>query len=123
MKHAALFAMLLAVGGCAFAQKHPGVTVGIVAGTMGFGLCEIATEKAAECAAVGGIAGAGLGLITGLVTMFADTSAHELTEDEGTDVIVAPPNDEPPGLPIDAGVVAPVAADAGVPLADASASD
>lgn len=129
MKRAGLFALLIALGGCGFAQKHPGITAGIVAGTIGFGACEISVEKAKTCAAIGLVAGAALGGITGLVTMFADTSAHELTNDDQGDIIVAPQNDEPPGLPLDGGIVAPVApiapvaVDAGAPLGDAAISD
>jgi len=124
--------MLIVLGGCGFAQKHPGITAGIVAGTLGFGFCEMSVEKAKECSEVGAVAGLALGGITGLVTLFADTSAHELKEDDEGDVIVAPPNDEPPGLPVDAGVVAPLApvappvapaADAGAPLGDAAITD
>ena len=121
--------MLIVLGGCGFAQKHPGITAGVVAGTLGFGFCEMSVEKAKECAEVGLVAGAALGGITGLVTLFADTSAHELKNDDEGDIIVAPPNDEPPGLPVDAGVVAPVApvvpvaVDAGVPLGDAAITD
>ncbi|HEX5060115.1 MAG TPA: hypothetical protein VFV99_12180 [Kofleriaceae bacterium] len=131
--------MLFVLGGCGFAQKHPGITVGIVAGTIGFGACEISVEKVKTCGAIGAIAGVALGGITGLVTMFADTSAHELTNDDEGDVIVAPQNaDEPPGLPLDAGIMAPVAPvapvapiapvaptaqpDAGIPVGDAALS-
>jgi len=121
--------MTIVLGGCAFAQKHPAITAGIVAGTIGFGACEMSVEKAKTCAAIGLVTGAALGGITGLVTLFADTSAHELTNDDEGDIIVAPQNDEPPGLPVDAGVVAPVApvapaaVDAGVPFGDAASTD
>ena len=118
MKAAALVVAFVLLGSCTFAQKHPGITVGIVAGSIGAGACGLAVGELDKCAAVGGIAGVVLGGITGLVTMFADTSAHTLDlEDEETDGVVRTRAEPPPGLP-DAGVGS-AAADAGVP-SDAS---
>jgi len=112
MKRAVLLIML---AGCGFAQKHPGVTVGLVAGTMGFGACELSVEKIGTCSAIGGAAGLVLGGITGLVTLLADTSAHELDLEEETPEYtrVRTRTAPPPGLP-DAGLVEP-SVDAGVP--------
>jgi hypothetical protein len=116
----------LTTGSCAFAQKHPAVTIGLVAGTIGFGTCGLAVDKLGTCAVVGLGAGFVLGGITGLVTTFADTSAHQLPSDEEpVEPIVrvrshtAPPPGPPPGsapvepsappaAPVDAGVPAPV---------------
>jgi hypothetical protein len=82
MKRAALVLVLVtAVSGCTFGQKHPGITVGLVAGTMGFGTCGLAVDRFTTCAAVGGIAGLAIGGITGLVTTFFDTGGHELPQD------------------------------------------
>jgi hypothetical protein len=81
-RFAILVISVLGLGSCAFAQKHPGVTIGIVAGTMGFGTCELAVEKAGTCAIVGGAAGGLIGGITGLVTLLADTNAHDLPSDD-----------------------------------------
>lgn len=110
--------MLVALGGCAFSQKHPGVTVGIVTGTIGFGACQLSVEKVGTCSIVGGIAGLALGGITGLITLFADTSAHELPpfEEEPEEPFkrVKSGTPPPPGLP-DGGIGGGI--DAGVPLA------
>jgi hypothetical protein len=104
MRAAALVVAFALLGSCNFAQKHPGVTVGIVAGTIGFGACGLAVEKLDTCTYIGGAAGLVLGGITGLVTMFADTSAHTLDlEDEETEGVVRTRTPPPPGLP-DAGV-------------------
>lgn len=120
MKRAAILVTLVLVGGCAFSQKHPGVTVGIVAGSIGFGACGLAVEKLGTCSAIGGAAGLVLGGITGLVTMFADTSAHELPpleeeqDDEPFVRRVKSTTEPPPGLPVDAGVpMVPLDAGAG----------
>lgn len=122
MKRVVLVVMVVALGGCTFAQKHPGVTIGIVAGTIGFGACEMAVEKIGTCSAIGGTAGLLLGGITGLVTLLADTSAHELPpmedEEEAEFVRVKAGTPPPPGLP-DAGV-APISVDAGVGQVDAA---
>ncbi|HEU4615380.1 MAG TPA: hypothetical protein VFS15_24970 [Kofleriaceae bacterium] len=121
MRRAVLLVMVVLLGDCTFAQKHPGVTVGIVAGTIGLGACELSVEKIGTCSVVGGAAGLVLGGITGLVTLFADTSAHELPpfeeEQEPAFERVRTRTEPPPGLPPDAGV--PSAGDAGVPAADA----
>jgi hypothetical protein len=118
---------LLSVGSCAFAQKHPAVTIGTVAGTLALGLCSLNVSDKVDCLIAGGIAGVGLGGITGLVYVFADPDAHDadpyLNEGDPRYPSVTPP---PPGLPpelrVDAGVPMPVAADAPVaaePPADA----
>lgn len=121
MKAAALVVAFALLGSCSFSQKHPGVTVGVVAGVVGFGACGLAVEKLDTCSLIGGIAGLALGGITGLVTTFADTSAHELDlEDEETDGVVRSGTPPPPGLPPgtqlpDAGVGS-ASVDAGVPV-------
>lgn len=125
MKRAVVLIML---AGCGFAQKHPGVTVGVVAGTIGFGACELSVEKIGTCSAIGGAAGLVLGGITGLVTLLADTSAHELSlEEEPPEYTrVRTRTAPPPGLP-DTGVTEPSvtepSADAGVPASPASPAD
>jgi hypothetical protein len=81
MTRALVAVLALAACSCGFAQKHPAVTVGVVAGTLGFVMCAPAVEKQTTCLAIGAIAGLALGGITGLVTTFADTSAHELVEE------------------------------------------
>lgn len=114
MKRAVLIVLL---AGCGFAQKHPGVTVGVVAGTIGFGACGLAVEELKTCSLIGAVAGLALGGITGLITTFTDTSAHELPPlQEETDADpfvrrVRTKTEPPPGLPVDAGV--PLAVDAG----------
>ena len=115
--------MLLGLAGCTFAQKHPGVTVGIVSGTIGFGACQLSVERIGTCSAVGAVTGLVLGGITGLVTLFADTSAHELPPfqeeaEEPQFKRVKSHTAPPPGLP-DAGV-GPV--DAGVPMTNDAGS-
>ena len=124
MKRALLLLVMLA--GCSFAQKHPGVTVGIVAGSMGFGACELSVEKLGTCSIIGASAGLVLGGITGLVTLIADTEAHELAleEEEPEYTRVRTKTAPPPGLP-DAGVPVepPASADAGVPTTPAVPAD
>lgn len=118
---------LLSLAGCAFAQKHPAVTAGIVAGVVGFGGCEFDNAKVSTCALIGVGAAAFLGGITGLVTLFADTEDHALPPDYSDEpplgtIRVRTHTEAPPGLPTgtepvtapappgDAGVLAPDAA-------------
>ena len=99
MKRAALVLVLVsAAGGCTFGQKHPGITVGIVAGTMAFGTCGLAVDKLGTCSAIGGIVGLAIGGITGLVTTFFDTESHELPQDpEDAPIRRVKSKGEPPG--------------------------
>jgi hypothetical protein len=119
MKAAALVVVFALLGSCSFSQKHPGITVGVVAGTIGFGACGLSVEKLGTCSAIGGAAGLVLGGITGLVAMLTDSSAHELPPfvEEEDDGVVRTRTEPPPGLP-DAGVGS-ASVDAGVPV-DAS---
>lgn len=72
-----VLASLLTLTSCNFAVQHPGVTTGIVAGTMSMGTCELASEQHAKCAAISGGIGLGLALIAGLVYLIADPNAAE----------------------------------------------
>jgi hypothetical protein len=85
-------AMLLALAGCVFAQKHPAITAGIVGGSIGFVTCQINVEdKPGTCALVGAGAGTFLALVVAIATAFTDTEDHTL-----------PKLDELPPEPIDA---------------------
>jgi hypothetical protein len=106
--------VLLALCGCAQAQKHPAIAIGIVAGALGGLTCEMdSPAHQSTCGIIAGAVGLGLGGLTGLVTLFADTNEHALPADddmemEGTTVRVHT-HTEPPPVPIDAGVdAAPV---------------
>jgi len=107
--------LVLALGSCVFGQKHPAITVGIATGTIALIPCLPAVENPATCLAVGAIAGLALGGITGLVTTFADTNAHELVEDPEPPIVRT--KKQPAPEPV------PVAVDAGVPLVDAPGPD
>jgi outer membrane biosynthesis protein TonB len=61
--------LILSVTGCKFAVQHPAITAGIVGGTVGLGTCEMAAGTQKQCFAIAGIAGAGLGLVTGLAML------------------------------------------------------
>ncbi|NVB78722.1 MAG: hypothetical protein HOV81_10040 [Kofleriaceae bacterium] len=118
MKRTLALVALLSVGSCAFAQKHPAITIGAVAGTLTLGLCSLNVSDKVDCLIAGGIAGVGLGGITGLVYVFADTNAQEPDPylNEGDDSryqsVTPPPPGLPPELQVDAGVPMPVADDA-----------
>jgi hypothetical protein len=113
--------LVVALGSCAFAHKHPAVTAGIASGMIALVPCLPAVEHPTTCLAISAVVGLGIGGITGLVTTFADTSAHALPSDEEPEPPIVrhvhtttPP---PPGPvstpPVDAGV--PVVVDGAVP--------
>lgn len=58
-----LVAALISAPGCEFAVNHPAVTAGIVGGTLGLATCKLASDNIGACLAVGGGAGAFLGLV------------------------------------------------------------
>jgi len=114
VRRVAASVVVLALAGCTFAQKHPGVTVGIASGTVGFFACEVSVGKVGTCAAVGGGAGLALGLITGLVMLaVGDNNAHQITDDEPPPQPIDTTTAPPPGLPADGGLPVPPP-DAGV---------
>lgn len=116
---ALVLALALGAGSCSFARKHPGITTGVVAGSIGFTSCWIAVEKLGTCSAIGGGVGIALGGITGLVTTFADTSAHELPPDPEEQPfvrqVVRPDAGVDPATSVDAGVPDAAPIDAGAP--------
>lgn len=59
-----LAAALPAAPGCSFAVNHPAITAGVVGGTLGLATCKLASDNIGACLAVGGGAGAFLGLVT-----------------------------------------------------------
>jgi hypothetical protein len=68
MSRAALPALAMACAlsapGCGFAVKHPAITAGIAAGTLGFTTCKLASDNWEACGYAGGGAAAFLGLVT-----------------------------------------------------------
>ena len=58
-----LVAALSSAPGCDFAVNHPAVTAGLVGGTLGLATCKLASDNIGTCLAVGGGAGAFLGLV------------------------------------------------------------
>jgi hypothetical protein len=136
-----LMTTVLGLSSCESAARHPAVTIGAVAGTIGFGTCEISVEKVGTCGIIGGTAALALGGITALVTLLANTNAPEEPtgdlDEEGRPR--GSTTEEPPGLPawmMDGGVAPPpppgvninidvdvTVGDAGVPMVDAARSD
>lgn len=130
--------LVVALGSCAFAQKHPAVTAGIATGMIALVPCLPAVDTPATCLLIGAGAGLAIGGITGLVTLFADTTAHELREEPEPPIIrrrskpqpteAPPPSSDgqtptrdlsPASLP-SAVPSTPIPIDAGVPTPDAA---
>jgi hypothetical protein len=82
---ALLLAIATSLGSCAFAQKHPAVTVGIVAGSIGAATCFMAVEKPGTCSVVGLGAGVAIGGLTWFATeVFESNAPPEPDEDAET---------------------------------------
>jgi hypothetical protein len=98
---------LSATPACGFAVKHPAVTAGIVAGTLGFTTCKLASDNYAACGLVAGGAGAFLGLVTAAALWLGgdgnssaiEEQAEPLPEDDQPPMPVALPPDPPTAPP------------------------
>lgn len=117
-------AVVLALAGCAQAQKHPAIAIGIAGAIVGGLACEMdSPAHQSTCGIITGAVGLGLGGITGLVTLFADTEDHSLPSDDDMEMegsaIRVHTHTAPPPEPPDAGV--PQGSDAAP--RDAGASD
>lgn len=102
-------ALVLALCGCAQAQRHPAIAIGIVGAVVGGLACEMNDPAhQSTCGIIAGAAGVGLGGITGLVTLFADTEDHSLPSDDDMEMegsaIRIHTHTAPPPEPMDAGV-------------------
>jgi len=119
MRRAAVsLALVVSLGSCSFATKHPAATTGIVGASMGFGTCFLAVEKLDTCGYVGGIAGGGLFLITFLATTFLVSNADDLPPENpgGMKRVRGTGEPEGPYLPPDPNPLPATAMDAGVPV-------
>jgi len=110
--------VFLIVLGCAAAQRHPAIAIGITGAIVGGLACEMdSPAHQSTCGIIAGAVGLGLGGITGLVTLFADTEDHSLPQDEEMEMqgsaIRVHTHTLPPPVPLDAGVP-DAARDAGV---------
>ena len=129
MKSLVLLLALAGLAGCTFAKKHPGITVGLVSGTIAYGTCQMSVDRFGTCAIVGGAVGAVLGGITGLLAILGADKANQIPteeEEEAERRRLQTTTEPPPGLPPDAGVPLappPVPLDAGAapPLAPVDA--
>ena len=115
MKRVLVCLALVALPACESAAKHPAITIGAVGGTLGFGLCELSVGDAKTCGIIGGTAALALGGITALVTLLADTNAHDddaYLQNEDSSTPRESVTEPPPGLPawmLDGGVAPPPA--------------
>ena len=83
----ALLTIVLAVAlpatpGCSFAVNHPAITAGVVGGTLGLATCKLASDNIGACLAVGGGAGAFLGLVTGAALWLGGDGHSVLIEEQ-----------------------------------------
>ena len=105
-----LLAALASGPGCGFAIKHPAVTAGIVGGTLGLGTCKLASDDIGACLAVGGGAGAFLGLVAAAALWLGGDGHSVLIEEQAQPL---PEESRPPRhhrlRPVDPEAAPPVA--------------
>jgi hypothetical protein len=68
--------------GCNFAVNHPAVTASLVGGTLGLGTCKLASDNIGTCLAVGGGAGAFLGLFAAAAIWLGGDGHSVLIEEQ-----------------------------------------
>ena len=120
MKRAVL-CIALVLTSCNFAVKHPAITAGTVAGTLGLASCELASSEHQKCFIASGVGGVSIGLLAAFALWlgYEDEPAGGGDGTQGNDPIgVDPGNLEPapvfvPKALVDAGAGAP-SADAAV---------
>ena len=104
---ALLVAALLAATGCGAAVRHPAAAIGITAGVLAGGMCELATDgEHATCGIATAGAGLGLAAIVGLALLLGGDGNTVL---DGPDEDDAPPVPQDPTLDQPAATPAPVA--------------
>ena len=59
----AVVCIALVLTSCNFAVKHPAITAGTVAGTLGLASCELASSEHRKCFLLSGAGGLGIGLL------------------------------------------------------------
>ena len=95
----------LASGSC---TKYPATSIGITAGAIGFGGCEIDQVQVKDCAIIGAVTGVFFGALVAALYHFTDSSAHELKLDDslgsGGEVRLHTFTPPPPVPLLDAGV-------------------
>jgi hypothetical protein len=103
-------ALLLALCGCAQAQRHPAIAIGIVGAIVGGMACEMdSPAHQSTCGIIAAAAGGGLGVITGVATLIGETNdtsavSDEDMEMEGSAVRIHTHTAPPPVPMMDAGV-------------------
>ena len=104
-KVAVLFALL----GCAQAQRHPAVAIGIVGAIVGGLACEMdSPAHQSTCGITMVAAGGGLGLITGIATLIGNTNDTSVTSGDDdmemeNGAVRVHTHTAPPPVPLDAG--------------------
>jgi hypothetical protein len=82
---------LSATPACGFAVKHPAITAGVVAGSLGFATCKLASDNYAACGLVAGGAGAFLGLVTAAALWLGGDGNSSALDEQAL-----PEEDQPP---------------------------
>ena len=114
-------ALILALCGCAFSQKHPAITAGIVGGVVGGAACEIDNPAHQSTCAYTTAGGAlFMGGLTALLLLITNAGDEHFEPEEDSDAVHTstppPPGELDAGVEVDAGA-APLA-DAGVAPVD-----
>lgn len=103
-------AVLLALLGCAQAQRHPAIAIGIVGAVVGGLACEMdGPAHQSTCGIIMVAAGGGLGVITGLATLIGNTNDTSVTSGDDdmemeNGAVRVHTHTAPPPVPLDASV-------------------
>jgi hypothetical protein len=120
-------ALLLALCGCAQAQRHPAIAIGVVGAIVGGMACEMdSPAHQSTCGIIALAAGGGLGVITGIATLIGETNDTAAASDddmemEGSAVRIHTHTAPPPMPILDAGMPDVAMPDA-APVGSASAA-
>jgi len=104
--------ILAAAPGCATLVQHPAPTIGAVAGTIGFGTCEMDGLRVGTCGIIGASTAVFLGGVAALVYLITDQPPPQMEGEEvepseqpirrghHAPIILPPPPEEPTPVPL-----------------------
>lgn len=118
-----LIAALASGPGCGFAVKHPAVAAGVVGGTLGLATCKLASDDIGACLAVGGGAGAFLGLVAAAALWLGGDGHSVMVEEQAQPLPEEsrPRRRRPPPVAPDAAPPVAPATDPAAPVVDPAA--
>lgn len=105
-KRAVVVVLIASLASCGFAKQHPAITIGITAGVIAEGTCEIGTGEHLTCLGISGAVGVGLAGIVALA-MLLGGEGDTVLGGTAADPDAPPPREVPQDPTLDQPVTVP----------------